>query len=79
VLDTGEGLQRLIKKPDRGAIYVIGSGENQGDDRRFVRGMDIYNVLRSGTFKRIYLGRDGLTEILKVDAPPVKQTSTSGA
>jgi 4-amino-4-deoxy-L-arabinose transferase-like glycosyltransferase len=79
VIDTGEGLQTLIKKPDRGAIYVIGSGENRGDDRRFVRGMDIYNVLRSGTFKRIYLGRDGLTEILKVDAPPVKQTSTFGA
>jgi hypothetical protein len=79
VIDSGEQLQTLIDKPDRGAIYVIGSGENQGDDRRFMRGLSIYNVLRSGTFKRVYFGRDGLTEILKVDAPPAAQIPSPGA
>jgi hypothetical protein len=74
VIDSGPELSGLLAKPGRGAIYIIGSGENQEDDRRFMRGMDIYNLLRSGTFKQIYLGRDGLTEILKVDAPPVTQT-----
>jgi hypothetical protein len=44
-----------------------------------MRGMDIYNMLHSGIFKRIYLGRDGLTEILKVDAPPATQTTAPGA
>jgi hypothetical protein len=79
VADTGDALQALIDDPHRGAIYVIGSGENQGDDRLYMRGSSIYKVLRSGTFKRIYLGRDGLTEILKVDAPLVMQTPAPGA
>ncbi|MGC1386709.1 MAG: glycosyltransferase family 39 protein [Steroidobacteraceae bacterium] len=79
VIDTGERLQSLIKKPERGAIYVIGSGEDQGDDRLFMRGSSISKVLRSEAFKRIYLGRDKLTEILKVDAPPTTQTPNSGA
>jgi hypothetical protein len=79
VIDSGAELKNLIAKRDRGAIYVIGSGEDQDDDRRYMRGMDIYNMLRSGTFKRIYLGRDGLTEILKVDAPSATQTTAPGA
>lgn len=79
VMDTGDRLQTLIEKPDRGAIYVIGSGENQGDGRRLMRGLGMDTVLRSSVFKRIYLGRDGLTEILKVDAPPVTQTPAPGA
>jgi len=77
VIDTGERLQALIDNPDRGAIYVIGSGEDQDDGRRFMRGLGIDKLLRSGAFKRIYLGRDGLTEILKVDAPQVGQTPAS--
>jgi hypothetical protein len=78
VMDTAEGLQELIKRPDRGAIYVIGSGENQEDDRRYMRGLDIYKLLKSGAFKRIYLGRDGLTEILKIEAPPAPPAPPSG-
>jgi len=79
VMDSDSELKNLIAKRGRGAIYVIGSGENQDDDRRYMRGLDIYNMLRSGTFKRIYLGRDGLTEILKVDAPPATPTTAPGA
>jgi hypothetical protein len=79
VIESGAELQTLIKRPERGAIYVIGSGENQGDDRRYMRGLSIYQVLRSGVFKRVYLGRDGLTEILKFDAPPITQTPAAGA
>jgi Dolichyl-phosphate-mannose-protein mannosyltransferase len=79
VIASGAELAGLLAKPDRGAIYVIGSGENQEDGRLTVRGVEINGMLRSGTFRRIYLGRDGLTEILKVDAPPVAQTPASGA
>jgi len=70
VMDSAEAFRALISSPDRGAIYVIGSGENQEDDRRYMRGLDIYELLKSGAFKRVYLGRDGLTEILKIEAPP---------
>jgi hypothetical protein len=78
VIDSGAELDNLIAKRGRGAIYVIGSGENQDDERRYMRGMEIYNMLHSDTFKRIYLGRDGLTEILKVDAPPATQLAAPG-
>ncbi len=77
VIGTGEGLQALIEKPDRGAIYVIGSGENQDDGRLYMRGSSIDKMLRSNIFKRVYLGRDGLTEILKV-AEPAKRAPASG-
>jgi hypothetical protein len=79
VIDSADGLASLLAKPGRGAIYVIGSGENQDDGRRYMRGMSVDAMLRSGPFKRIYLGRDGLTEILKVDAPPIAQTTAPGA
>ncbi len=69
VIETGAELRQLLEQPGRGAIYVIGSGENQEDDRRYMRSNGIYEVLKSGAFKRIYLGRDGLTEVLKVDDP----------
>ncbi len=78
VIDSGADLEKLIAMPRRGAIYVIGSGENQEDDRRHMRGLEIYELLKSGAFKRIYLGRDGLTEILKVDAPPAAPELASG-
>ena len=74
MMDSADEFRALIDKPNRGAIYVIGSGENQEDGRRFMRGPEIHDLLRSGAFKRIYLGRDGLTEILKVDAPLVIHT-----
>jgi len=79
VIGTGEELQALINKPDRGAIYVIGSGEDQDDGRLYMRGSRIDKMLRSNIFKRIYLGRDGLTEILKIDAPLITQTPAPGA
>ncbi len=77
VIGTGDELQALITKPDRGAIYVIGSGEDQEDGRLYMRGSSIDKMLRSNIFKRMYLGRDGLTEILKIDAP-AKPTPASG-
>ncbi len=77
VIGTGDELQALIEKSERGAKYVIGRGEDQGDGRFYMRGSRIDKMLRSNTFKRVYLGRDGLTEILKIDAP-AKQTPPSG-
>ena len=78
VIDSGAKLANLMATPGRGAIYVIGSGENQGDERLYMRGVGIHQVLKSGAFKRIFLGRDGLTEILKIEAPAAAPAATPG-
>lgn len=70
LIGTGSELERLVEKPDRGAIYVIGSGENQGDGRGLMRAFGISQALSSPPFRAVYVGRDGLTQVWKVDAPP---------
>jgi hypothetical protein len=69
LIGSPEDLQRLIDKPDRGAIYIIGSGENQADGRRFVRGEGLAKMLESPEFKVVFRGRDDLTKVLKLPAP----------
>jgi 4-amino-4-deoxy-L-arabinose transferase-like glycosyltransferase len=76
VIGTGDELQKLVERADRGAIYVIGSGENQEDGRRFMRGFGIYETLESPHFQVVYRGRDGLTKVWRV-APP-RQAAGSG-
>jgi hypothetical protein len=70
LLGTGSELERLVEMPNRGAIYVIGSGENQEDGRRNMRGFGIAQVLQSPPFHCVYVGRDGVTRVWKVDASP---------
>jgi hypothetical protein len=79
LIGTGEQLQELIDRRDRGAIYVIGSGENQEDGRRYMRSDGIYEVLASPRFKLMFTGRDGLTQVWKVPAPDtVRQSNVAG-
>jgi hypothetical protein len=69
LIGTGEQLRELLQRPDRGAVYVIGSGEDQEDGRGLMRAFGIAAELNSPQFKVIYRGRDGLTEVWKADAP----------
>jgi hypothetical protein len=69
VLDTGEALLALLEKPDRGAIYIIGSGEQQRDGRAHARGPGIQHVLHSAPLSVVYVGRDGLTKVWKSPSP----------
>ena len=69
LIGTGSELERLVDEPNRGAIYVIGSGENQSDGRSLMRAFGISEALHSPPFHAVYLGRDGLTEVWKVDPP----------
>jgi 4-amino-4-deoxy-L-arabinose transferase-like glycosyltransferase len=69
LIGSGAQLERLVKLHDRGAIYVIGSGENEQDGRKLMRGGGIAQVLDSPAFHLIYVGRDHLTDVWKVDAP----------
>ena len=68
VMGTGAELAALLDDPNRGTVYVIGSGEQQVDGRRYARGLGIQEVLNSPRFEVIYHGRDGFTQIWK--APP---------
>jgi len=70
LIGTGSELEQLVERPDRGALYVIGSGENQEDGRGLMRAFGISQALSSPPFRTVYLGRDGLTRVWKVDAPP---------
>jgi hypothetical protein len=69
LVGSAEDLQRLIDKPGRGAIYIIGSGENQEDGRRYVRGEGLSRMLESPEFRVIFRGRDDLTKVLKLPPP----------
>jgi hypothetical protein len=68
VIGTAAGLQQLLMQSDRGAIYVIGSGD-QDDGEQPRRGPEIDRVLRSGEFKVVYIARDGRTKVWMADAP----------
>jgi hypothetical protein len=67
-----------VARRDRGAIYVIGSGESQ-QDAELMQGRGIARVLDSPAFHLIYVGRDHLTEVWKVDAPQHPLTAASNA
>jgi 4-amino-4-deoxy-L-arabinose transferase-like glycosyltransferase len=68
VISTGAALRALLDRPDRGAIYVVGSGENQEDGRLELRGPEIAALLQSDRFQEVYVGPDRLTRVWR--APP---------
>jgi hypothetical protein len=69
LIGSPEDLERVIDQPGRGAIYIIGSGENQEDGRRRARGPGLADMLESSRFEVVYRGRDNLTTVLKMPAP----------
>lgn len=79
LLGTGEDLRRLLERPDRGAVYVIGSGEDQEDGRKLMRAFGIAEELRGPQFKVVFRGRDGLTEVWKADAPQAAALAAGAA
>lgn len=68
IIGTGAEFRALINRPGRGAIYVIASGED-GQDGLSMPGPEIFALLKSPIFKVVYTGSDGLTKVLKSDAP----------
>jgi hypothetical protein len=69
LLGTAGQLEQLLARRDRGAIYVIGSGENQEDGRAYMRGPGLNALLHSARFQEVWRGRDGVTVVLKAPAP----------
>jgi hypothetical protein len=79
LIGTGAQLEQLVEGRHAGAIYVIGSGEDMQDGRKMMRGLGIAQVLRSPAFHLIYVGRDRLTDVWKVEAPRHRLTAASVA
>jgi hypothetical protein len=66
----------LVERRDRGAIYVIGTGEFTREELPQIRSDGIYEVLQRPIFVPVFLGRDGATRIWKV-AAPIKASARS--
>ena len=77
VISSVEQLNALLLRPDRGAIYIIGSGEQQEDGRRGARGVGLDDALHSPLWEVVYSGRDGLTKVWK--AKPRQRTPLSSS
>jgi 4-amino-4-deoxy-L-arabinose transferase-like glycosyltransferase len=77
LIGSGAALERLVRSRDRGAIYVIGSGENGPVRKTLMRGLGIERVLESSAFHLVYVGRDHRTDVWKVAAPAHPLTAAS--
>jgi hypothetical protein len=62
VVSEAAMLQQILRAHPHDRVFVIGSGENQQDQRRGMRG-DMDAVLQSDQFKSVFLGRDGFTRV----------------
>ena len=69
IIGNDADLQAVLDQPDRGAIYIIGSGENQEDGRRYMRGAQLHARLSSSEFPVVFTGRDGLTKVWRIPPP----------
>ena len=78
LIDSPTAMQELIDRPDRGTIYLIGSGENQEDGREALRGHELNELLKDPEFKTIYTAPDGVTRIWKI-APTAAVASPAGS
>jgi 4-amino-4-deoxy-L-arabinose transferase-like glycosyltransferase len=79
LIGSGAQLERLVDRRDRGAIYVIGSSEDTADRKTLMRGLGIEQALESPAFHLVYVGRDQLTDVWRVDAPRHPLTAASSA
>lgn len=72
VISSAKMLEDLLRSQRGHRIFVIGSGENQSDKRRGMRG-DMDGVLHSEQFEVVYQGRDGLTQVWRATSAPPSQ------
>lgn len=70
LIGTAAELQALIDRPGRGTLYIIGSGEDMADGRRYLRGDDIADLLQSGRLPLAFVGGDGLTRVWRLPPNP---------
>jgi hypothetical protein len=69
LIGTADELRALIARRDRGTIWIVGSGEDMDDGRRFIRGPGISALLASGVLPEAYVARDGRTRVWRIPPP----------
>jgi 4-amino-4-deoxy-L-arabinose transferase-like glycosyltransferase len=78
VVDDGEQLRRVLDRAGDRQVIIIGSGEQQSDRRRGVRGPEISSMLGSDLVETLYVGRDGLTKVWRARPPAPAQRASRG-
>ncbi len=63
VIDSGEQLRDTLDAYADRRVFIIGSGENQRDRRREMRGPGISEVMQSDRLEEVFLGSDGTTKV----------------
>lgn len=79
LIGSGRQLEHLVARRNRGAIYVVGSGENAKFRKTLMRGLGIEQALQSPAFHLVWVGRDHLTDVWKVAAPRPPLQAMAGA
>lgn len=69
ILDSGAALTAQLENRERGAIYIIGSGEQQSNGRAAARTFGIQEALHSDLLSIVHRGRDELTVVWKAPRP----------
>lgn len=78
VITSAAELADVLQREQGRRIFVIGSGENQNDKRRDMRG-DMSGMLQTERFEVVYTGRDHLTQVWRVaDAPGPNSSRDAG-
>ena len=75
VIDTGDQFRELLDSNPQRRIFVIGSGENQRDGRREMRGKEINELLRSDRFEPLFVGNDNFTTVWLAKSPARQQSA----
>jgi uncharacterized membrane protein len=65
-IGTGDELETILDNNTDREIYIIGSGENFSDQRQYMRGHGISDVLNSDRVESVFLGRDKKTRVWRV-------------
>ncbi len=79
IISNARQLEALIARRDRGAIYIIGSGEQQEDGRAAARGPSLERFLTSPGLQVVFVGRDHLTKVWKIPPPFAAPAAGSAA
>jgi hypothetical protein len=65
VIVTAAMLNGLLEENRGKRVFIIGTGEGWTDGYRGVRGEELHAAIESDRFETIFVGRDGLTRVLR--------------
>lgn len=77
VIVTAAMLDEVLQNNRDKRVFIVGSGEGQHNRRRTVRGQELHEAIESDRFDTIYVGRDGLTRVLRAVPSGVAPSSAT--